>query len=145
MWTAGLAFWLGGCAISDDFSVSGDLHQRVSVADSDVIVVRCYCPNREVIYSSNVSYVELHGVGTHSSKGYHGEQEKPRSVSPELLRFSERRTDGRLILESREYTYIHHAFLVDLLRLTAPVGQDVRFEPISPGELEGRQVEKTDS
>jgi hypothetical protein len=138
-----VALCLGGCARtrSDDFSVSRGLRQRVSSERTDTIVIRCYCPRREVVRSSRVSGVELDVDGTHSSQGYHGDQEKPRTVAPELLRFVERRSDGEILLESREYTYIHHAFLIDHLRVIVPAGQEVRFEPLAYQELEGRRVE----
>jgi hypothetical protein len=91
--------------------------------------------------SSSASGVELDIEGTHSSQGYHGNQEKPRTVAPELLRFAEHRSDGEVLLESREYTYIHHAYLIDHLAVVVPPGQEVRFEPLAYQELEGRRVE----
>jgi len=136
---AALALCLGGC--TDDFSVSAGLRQHIASERADTVVVRCYCPSREVVRSSSVSGVELDVEGTHSSQGYHGEQEKPRTVAPELLRFVERRSDGEILLESREYTSIHHAFLIDRVRVIAPEGQEVRFEPLAYQDLEARRIE----
>ncbi len=134
---------LSGCAAigrTDDFSVSGDYVQRVSAKTVQTVVIRCHCLNRVVTQTPGLDDIQLRISGTHSSVGYHGPQIKPDAIDTELLRFVERRADGTLVLESQEYTYIHHAFIIDSLQVFAPADRVLRIEPLDDGELEGRDV-----
>lgn len=123
---------------SDDFSVSGVTTQYISIDNTGPIIIRCYCQKRSITRHSENAKLTLVIAGTHSSVGYHGTQDKPDVIAPQLLRFAERREGNSLILESKEYTYIHHAFIIDDLQITAPAGIKVIVEPISYSTLEGR-------
>ena len=135
---------ISGCAIfdsSDDFAVTGKITQSITIENDLPVVIRCYCENRTINKNPNENILELKITGTHASVGYHGEQEKPEFISPGLLRFVEKRNSEGLILESREYTYIHHAYIINSLQISAPAETEVRVMPLSLEELEGRTVE----
>jgi hypothetical protein len=126
----------------DDFSVSGRITQDISVQGTRTVVIRCFCPNREVRRDAAAKGMRLRIEGTHSSVGYHGLQEKPTRLDEDLLRFVERWDGESLTIESREYTYIHHAFILDKLDIVAPPALAVIVKPLDRNELEGRRVGK---
>lgn len=129
-----------GCtfARSDDFSVSGKQVQREHLGAIRTVVIRCYCPDRAVKEAPGAMNLELRITANHSSVGYRGDQSKPYALGD--VSFVEARRNGALILDSPEHTYIHNALIVTKLRVLAPVGVEVRFEPIEYHPLEGRQV-----
>ena len=135
---------LWGCAslgFSDDFSVSGETTQTVEVDEDVSVTIRCFCENRKITRTSSEGFIVLIIRGTHGSVGYHGEQHKPESISPNLLEFVEKRSNANLVLESREYTYTHHAYIVDELEIIAPTDATIIVSPVSQNELEGRTVD----
>jgi len=135
---------LWGCTalgFSDDFSVSGETTQTIKVDEDVSVTIRCFCENRTITRTSSNSEIKLVIMGTHGSGGYHGEQYKPKSIAPGLLKFVEKRANRNLILESREYTYIHHAYIIDALEIIAPADTVINISPISRDELEGRTVD----
>jgi hypothetical protein len=138
-----LAMLLSACTTtedSSDYEVTGKAEQVVPLTQAGVIVVRCHCPRREVVVGTSADRLEIHTVGAKSSYGYHGTQARPGSVPAAALQFHVDVRPGALILESREWTHIHHAMLLENVRVIAPAGREVRFEPIAMGDLEGRKV-----
>jgi len=132
------------CAIfssSDDFSVSGTITQTITIEKSRPVTIRCYCKKRTLKTNSTENTLELKITGTHGSGGYHGEQDKPETISPNLLRFVEKRTNEGLTLISHEYTYIHHAYIVNKLEISAPLGAKINIQSVSREDLVGRTVE----
>ena len=133
-----------GCATfnsSDDFSVSGSIAQSIPIKTNQTVTIKCFCRNRTIKTNEIGNTLELSVTGTHSSVGYHGEQEKPEFIAEGLLRFVEKQTTGGLTLESREYTYIHHAYIIDQLEVVAPPDTEIHIRPILYDELEDRSVE----
>ena len=80
-------------------------------------------------------------VGSWSSSGYHGPGETPTAVPESMLRFKASESGDALILESREYSYMHNGFLINSVEVLHPPGTVVSFEPVESSELEGRNVE----
>jgi hypothetical protein len=125
----------------DDFSVGGRLDQVAAVDGVQRIAVRCYCFKRQLREVAGSREVVLRLSANWSSVGYHGRQEKPGHIPEALMRFRETRDGGVLTLESREYTFIHHAFLPSDLVIETPAGMPVTIEPVERSELEGRRVD----
>ncbi len=126
---------------SDDFSVSGTTVQAISIEDNQLVTIRCFCPNISVKRDTIENILSLKITGTHGSGGYHGDQVKPESISENLLRFVEKLNTSELILESHEYTYIHHAFIIHMLEISAPSNAEIRIEVISDEDLHDRTVD----
>ncbi|HJU39671.1 MAG TPA: hypothetical protein VJ724_08875 [Tahibacter sp.] len=140
---AAFAMLFAGCAVraSDDFDVSTTITQNVALRGLKSVVVRCYCPKRDIRHDAKHDDLRLQIHGNYSSVGYHGNQEKPTSVPREQLAFVEQWGANSLTLVSHEQTYIHHALIVVDLDIEAPAGVDVRIEPIPADELEGRRID----
>ena len=126
---------------SDDFSVSGTTEQTIPIEDKQLVTIRCFCPNISVKRDVFENILSLKITGTHGSGGYHGEQVKPESISENLLRFAEKLSANELVLESHEYTYIHHAFIIHLLEISAPSNAVIRIEIISDEDLHDRTID----
>lgn len=124
---------------NDDFSVTAQSQQQVAVDGVRQVVLRCYCLWRRVVEVDGLPQIEITSKTTYSSVGYHGEQDKPKTISEAAMRFIQRRNGDTLILESRENTFIHHAFLLDDLEVRIPPGLPYTVEPFSRAQLEGRR------
>ncbi len=140
-----IAIWLvtlAGCASYPvEFTVKVTQRQRVPLSGATEVLVRCYCPKQVAITHSKSVDLVLDVAGTYGSGGYHGKQEKPKSMPRELLTFLVRNEGGRLILESKEFTYVHHAYLLSAATVTVPRDVVVRFEALSRDDLYDRRVE----
>jgi hypothetical protein len=135
---------LMGCSVpvrSSDFLVSSSHTQSVPIAGSRRVVVSCYCPTSSATESSTIDELQLRVAGSYSSVGYHGHQERPRTVPVELMQFKVSEDNDELRLESREFTFIHHRFLLNRVEVLYPIGTTVTFEPVPGSALEGRHVE----
>ena len=135
---------LAGTAVtqtSDDFDISTTITQNVSLRGLKTIVIRCHCPKREIRHDAKRDDLRLQIHGNYSSVGYHGKQDKPRSIPREQLAFVEQWGANSLTLVSHEATYMHHAMAVVELDIDAPAGVDVQIDPIPADDLEGRRVE----
>ena len=136
-----------GCTTTgnpSDYALKGKTDQFVPLTQAGAVVVRCHCPRRSVVTGKRTDRLEIHTEGVMSSYGYHGTQTRPDEVPADALRFHVDVQPGVVVLESREWTYSHHAMLLGEVRIIAPVGRDVRFEPIASGDLEGREVRGED-
>lgn len=130
-----------GCNLfnpSSDYSATSSYTQKIDVPVDVPLIVRTYCQDKSIVHTSEAEGVVLHMKATSSSAGYHGFQLKPRKVHVSLMKFNEYEQDGSYILESNEYTYIHHAFILDSLKVVVPEGQKVEFEEVNSSDLEGR-------
>ncbi|MBL8297220.1 MAG: hypothetical protein JNN30_02625 [Rhodanobacteraceae bacterium] len=82
-------------------------------------------------------------AATYDSVGYHGKQEKPERIEDTRMRFVTRRDGDALVLESRERSMMHHAFVLNRVDLALPDGVALQLELISSSALEGRHVEES--
>lgn len=123
----------------DDFSITGETVQRVALDRATRVVVRCFCVNRNVRTEAGTTDTVLRIAVDYGSVGYHGDQQKPRQIDDRRMQFASSRDGDTLVLESREWTMIHHAFVVRSVDVIVPEGVDVRFEPIDRNALEGRR------
>jgi hypothetical protein len=121
-----------GCShVSDDFVVKGRRQQRVTLGDASEVVIRCDCPDRQIVPSEVDGVLLIDARGRYGSFGYYGEQDKPRSMPDDLMTFATIREGGTVILQSGEFAYMHHRHLLTQVRVRAPRGVQVRFEPRS--------------
>lgn len=130
---------LSACApkrVSDDFSISGNTVQRVALDGATHVIVRCYCVTRAARTEVDAADVVLRIAVNYGSLGYHGKQNKPAQIDDERMHFASSRDGDALVLESREWTMIHHALIVSAVDIVVPDGIGVRFEPITSSALE---------
>src|SRR6478752_3335884 len=97
---------------NDDFSVDDRLDQSIALNGAQRVVVRCFCFKRELREVRGSRDVTLRLSANLSSVGYHGKQEKRTRIPEALMRFRETRDGDAVMLESREYTFIHHVFML---------------------------------
>lgn len=137
-----LALVAASCAShSDDFLVKGTLRQRVPLSGAAEIVIQCYCPERHIVQQEKGDAVVLDVAGRYGSGGYHGTQDKPRRMPSQMLSFATKRDGNRAVLQSREFTFMHHALVLTRVTVLAPPGVEVRFEAIPREALYDRNVD----
>lgn len=140
----GLFCFIVGCSTpirSSDFYLISNYIQHVPATGAKTVIIRCYCITRSATENSAVNDIELHMVGSWSSSGYIGPRDTPTAVPESLIRFKAAKSGDELVLESREYSFIHNGFLINSVEVLYPPGTAVSFEPVEPSELEGRNVE----
>jgi len=127
---------------STDFYIRNATVQRIAVPRDQTIVIKCYCPSRKATEDANSTELELRFSGTFSSVGYHGDQKKPSSIPEKFMRFTVTKNGSKLTIESHEFQFIHHLFVIDELEVVYPRGSGgVAFDPLSGNSLEGRHIE----
>lgn len=125
-------------AHSSDYSVTSRLEQIIDAQAIDTIHIHCYCRSGFVRRTSTNNEFMLKVIGTMDSVGYHGSQSIPKEVPKELLSFKETRNSSFLKLASREFTFIHHAYMIDSLEIIVPDKTKVILLRLDRRELEGR-------
>jgi len=118
----------------------GSSDQIIDAKDIKAIHIHCYCKSGFVRKISTDNKIAVRVVGTQSSVGYHGSQDIPKDIPEKLLSFKESRNGSFLKLESREYTFIHHAYLIDFLEVSAPEKVKIIKLPLRWNELQGRKI-----
>lgn len=127
-------------AHSQDYSISANNVQHVSLKDIKSVFVNCYCRTATIKKDALENVLELKAEVTKDSIGYHGKQEIPTKIPNNLMQFKETRNGPVLKLESKEYIFMHHAYLIDQLIITVPKHVDVYLTKIHRQELDGRDI-----
>ena len=131
-----------GCVTNkDDFLVKGKERQEIPLGGAKTVIVRCYCPKTSIKTRAESVDVVVDVAGNYGSGGYHGKQDKPKSMPKSLLTFLAKNDGVQLTLESRESTYMHHFNLLTTVAVTVPPGVVVRFETIPRNDLYDRKVQ----
>lgn len=126
---------------ADDISVSGMLEQTVPLDGAKRVVVRCYCPQRATQTAKTADTVVLDIAAIYDSVGYHGVQKKPERIEDAQMRFVATRDGDVLVLESREWRSMHHAFRLTHLRIVLPDNVELQVESVPLNAREGRRVD----
>jgi len=127
-------------ACSDDYSVQIKNNQVFDLAETDEIIVECYCPGSIEILESDDGKISIGLEGEASSVGYHGVQQVPSSEPNENTRFVPLKSGKTLKLSSTEYTYIHHAFLISKVFIKSPSNIKISILKVPNTSLEARKV-----
>jgi len=131
-------FWFPILSNASDYFVVGTTNQVVAIDAYKRIEIDCYCSNNVEIIKYNEPHLQLEIYGEESSVGYHGNQESPKEVRTESMRFTIGKSKDTLILSSKEWTYIHHAFFIKKLVVSVPESVQVVWTKIKGRDLEGR-------
>ena len=124
---------------SDDISVEGAIDQKLILDGITTLVVRCYCPLRQITQEPMEGTANLHVVGKLQSIGYHGPQPHPKEALEQWLLFAERREGDLLILEAKERSFMHHTFGISSIHITAPSDRKIHIEPLSAADIYNRR------
>ena len=127
------------CASSSDYSVLGENVQNIQTTQKNTVEIECYCSNNIKIQKKNVKEITLNVIGELSSVGYHGAQKAPESVSKSILEFKVIKEGNNILLKSKEYSFMHHAFLIKNLTLVIPNNIKLKIKPLNYRQLIGRK------
>jgi hypothetical protein len=133
-------FWtISFSAFAKNYSVVEKNTIKYPTKGINSVEINCYCSTNISINSGE--YFEATIEASLSSLGYHGYQETPSSIGQALMHFVESREGNKLILTSKENTYIHHSFIIEKLSIKLPKDIKLTFNPIKYRALEGRDIE----
>ena len=123
---------------ANDYAIIDQTTQKFDVKEIKEVELHCFCSNNIIMKRVDSTMMKLEITAKMGSIGYHGEQTKPKGIASELLEFDSEQDDGVLVLISKEYTFMHHAFIVKSLVVHVPRGIKYRVIPIHPSTLKGR-------
>ncbi len=123
-----------------DYSVTDSLTQKIETNRAKFIMIECYCNNGVDIEKTKNQFVTIDVKGNLSSQGYHGEQTTPKEIGKETLSFKVAENNDTLRIISREWTVIHHAYLIEELKISIPDEMNYQIKKILGNELEGREI-----
>ena len=123
-----------------DYSVEDSLTQEVKAEKVNYLIIECYCNNGVEINEKQTETINIDVVGKLESVGYHGDQEKPKVIGEETLSFKTEIENDTLRLVSKEWTFIHHSYLIDKLKIQIPKGLKYEIVKIDGDKLEGREI-----
>lgn len=133
--------FLSGVTIADDYSIVDSSIQSFPAKGITEIEISCFCSNDVKIKRTKRGDIKIEIEAKMDSVGYHGKQTKPKGISKTLLNFESYTTDERLELVSKEYTFMHHAFVIKKLTVYLPKNVRYRLMPIHYFMLKGRNSE----
>ena len=113
--------------------------QTIDIGDAASVTIRCYCQSHRVENHFESRPLVLDITGTYSIGGYHGSAEDAgaKPIPAKALQFSVSREGSVLLLESPEWEYIHHSFLIDDLVVRSAL--PVHFEHLTYRQLYDRK------
>ena len=131
----------GGYVNPTDYGIKGSFDTSINIDGIQTIQIYCYCESVILKSESSGKNLSLKVFGTKSSQGYHGSQKIPEEISDETLNFKETRIGPTLKLESHEFTYIHHSFLIKQLEISVSPWVAIQLNKIGYHELDGRRID----
>lgn len=120
-----------------DYSITDSLTQTVTAKETRFIEIVCHCPNGVDVTTSKDKVIQIDIKGSLGSVGYHGEQIVPEGIGEATLSFKVEESNDTLRLISKEWTYMHHAYIIERLKVTIPFGTKYTLKNIPAEELEG--------
>ncbi len=124
-----------------DFSVEDCLTQTVNAENINYLIIECYCDNGVEINKKLTETINIDITGKLESVGYHGIQNKPEEIGEKILFFKTEIKNDTLRLLSKEWTFMHHSFLIDKLIIQIPERMKHEIIKINGQKLEGREIE----
>jgi hypothetical protein len=124
------------------FQSSQSHRQIVPLVNDTEVVVESSMPQAKIVVQRGISpEVVLDITGRFSIAGYHGSRENAgvQDLSGPELAFTLSRSNGTLTLSSPEWTFLHHALLIDSLTITLPESIALRARQLSSDQLENRR------
>ena len=123
---------------SEDYLIEEESTQSLELRGANSITVRCYCYSEILLRRSLRDPPMLKVTATLESVGYHGPSERPKGIEKSLMVFEVLSKGDEVVVESKERTHMHTAFLIKKLELVLPPGVELHTESIPFQELEGR-------
>lgn len=123
-----------------DFSVTDSLTQTLNADNIKHLIIECYCNKGVNVIETQNKTIEIEIKGKLLSVGYHGVQQVPKEIGKEKLSFKTEVQNDTLRLISKEWAYIHHFYVIDILKVQIPKGMNHEIIKVSGAELEGREI-----
>jgi hypothetical protein len=105
---------------SSDYSVEDSITQTIPAANINLLIIECTCTDTVRIKEGEDDVIVARISGELSSVGYHGDQTAPDEIGEKMLSFKVRVNGDTLHLISKEWSHIHHTFLIEKLELEIP-------------------------
>jgi hypothetical protein len=124
------------------FESKQSYRQAIELMRETEVVVESSMPEAKVIVQRGIDrQVILDITGRFSIAGYHGSRQNAgaRDLAGPELAFRVSRTTGTLMLSSPEWTFIHHALLIDHLTIALPESITLKIRRLTGDELEDRR------
>jgi hypothetical protein len=96
-----------------DYSVKDSMKQTLDAERIGYVIIECYCNNGVDVKETQTKTIEIEIKGKLESVGYHGKQETPKKIGQETLSFKTEMKNDTLRIVSKEWTYIHHSYLIE--------------------------------
>ena len=127
-----------------EFESKAHAEQRFIVTEGERVFLHCYCPFYSVRRERDAKELALSIGGRFVIQGYHGSPEDAgvRQISSKDLEFHKIRSENRLLLNSPERLFLHHALIVDEIQVVVPWNVELTVQQISRNQLEERGRER---
>jgi hypothetical protein len=123
-----------------DYTVEDSMTQTLKADNVKHMIIECYCNNGVDVIETQTTTIKIDIKGKLESIGYHGKQEMPKEIRQETLSFKTEIKNDTLRLVSKEWTHIHHSYLIDELKIQIPTGIKYEIVKVSGRQLEGRRI-----
>tara|TARA_A100000171_G_scaffold31934_1_gene30334 strand:+ start:45 stop:476 length:432 start_codon:yes stop_codon:yes gene_type:complete len=135
-----LAFLLSASCNGQDYSITDSLTQKIETGTAKFLLIECYCNNGIQIEKTENQLIKIDVKGNLSSEGYHGKQTIPTKIDKETLLFKVEENSDTLRIISKEWTVIHHAYLIEKLKISIPHEMKYEIRKVLGNDLEGREI-----
>ena len=124
-----------------DISINDFITQKLEAKNKKLLIIECYCDNGVTVKKTDDTLVIIKVKGNLSSLGYHGKQTAPKKIDTETLEFKVVETNDTLTIISKEWTQMHHRYLIKDLHISIPKHMKYEVKKIVGVNLEGRKIE----
>jgi hypothetical protein len=117
--------------LQNDIDVTGEREDSFGLDGIRTVVLRCYCPRRNIRQEPMEPGLMLRARGRLRSQGYFGPKDPdPEGALHTALRFEARREDSILYLEHPgSWRHMHHSMAVSEVWLSLPADRQLVLEP----------------
>ncbi|WP_435315094.1 hypothetical protein [Cellulophaga fucicola] len=123
-----------------DFSINDFITQKLESKNKKILIVECYCDNSVTVKKTDDTLITINVKGNLSSLGYHGKQTTPKKIDKETLLFKVVETNDTITIISKEWTHMHHRYLIKDLNISIPKNMKYEIKKILGVDLEGRKI-----
>lgn len=134
------AFVIATFSCSSDYEVEGSITQTISATDIQYLTIECYCQDGIQVTTTDDTIITAKIDAVLKSVGFHGDQTAPEEIGEKMLSFKTEIKGDTLRLVSKEWTYIHHSYLIEELELEIPERVIYSVDTIHWRDLKDRKV-----
>ncbi|MCL5246242.1 hypothetical protein M4I21_10515 [Cellulophaga sp. 20_2_10] len=124
-----------------DISINDFITQKLEAKNKKLLIIECYCDNGVTVKKTDDTLVIIKVKGNLSSLRYHGRQTAPKKIDTETLAFKVVETNDTLTIISKEWTRVHHSYVIQDLQISIPKHMTYELKKIAGVNLEGRKID----